>query len=390
MRTRSHAAAWRLCFVLLAMLAALALTACGDDDSGASGADDTAATVADDAAAGGGELVAEAKAAVEEAMGEPAFDAAGAPFDMASNEGKTIWFISPSQAVPYTAAVSKGAEEAAKAAGMRLVVFDGKGRVSEWNKGIQQAVSQQADGIILQAIDPRLVSGAIARAESAGIPIVDSDNGDSDEPLTDGVDAHVTVDYTGIGARWAQYIASEADGEPTKVAVFYDPAFHADQNKIDGLSAELERLCPDCELIVERFAVATFAQDLPGRVQNVLRREPDIGWLVAGFGAQVRYIIQGMRQGGADDVRLVAVSAEPENLELIEDGEMLEADIGVPTDWLGWAQVDELGRLMAGADPAGQRIPVRLFTAENLAQAGDQLYGAIDFRSEFRSGWTAE
>lgn len=388
MRTRAHAA-WRLPLVVIAMLAALALAACGDDSS-SDGGDAATTTVAEEAAADGGALVAEAKAAVEEAMGEPAFDAAGASFDMASNEGKTIWFISPSQAVPYTAAVSEGAKEAAEAAGMRLVVFDGKGRVTEWNKGIQQAVAQKADGIILQAIDPRLVSGAIARAESAGIPIVDSDNGDPDAELTDGVDAHVTVDYTGIGKRWAQYIVSQTGGEPTKVAVFYDPAFQADQNKIDGLTAELERLCPDCELIVERFSVATFAQDLPGRVQNVLRREPDVGWLVAGFGAQVRYIIQGMRQGDADDVRLIAVSAEPENLELIADGEMLEADIGVPTDWLGWAQVDELGRLMAGADPAGQRIPVRLFDAANLEQAGEQLYGASDFRTEFRSGWTAE
>jgi ribose transport system substrate-binding protein len=321
-------------------------------------------------------------------MRAPAFKGPKTPVAMARIRGKSLWFISPTQANVYASTVAAGAQEAAKTAGLKMTVFDGKGSVAEYNKGMEEAITNRADGIILHAINPDLVSGPFEKARTAKIPMVDADNGDPGDALKPGLFAHVTAHYTGLGRVWARYIVWKSGGRPVHVEYFDDPNFPAEFKKFNGLSKELRRLCPTCTLHWEKIPITTLAQSLAGRVVNVLRRKPNTKWVIGGFGGTVRYITLGIRQARAvGKVRLISASAESQNLDAIRKGQILEADIGVPSSWLGWAEVDQLARAVASQRALAENVPLRLFTKANLPATNANLFGKTDFRRNYRKIW---
>ena len=118
--------------------------------------------------------LAEAKAEVEKAMTKPQFVAPGEPFDMNKLKGKHVWIITSTMAVPFVATIAHGVEAAGKAAGVETSLFDGKGDVSEWNRGMAQAVAQHADGIVTIGASPELMKGPTADALKGKIPVVDA------------------------------------------------------------------------------------------------------------------------------------------------------------------------------------------------------------------------
>src|SRR6185437_6135781 len=117
--------------------------------------------------------LAEAKAEVAKAMQKPEFVAPGEPFDISKLKGKHVWIITSTLAVPFVATIAHGVEAAAKVAGLETTLFDGKGDVSEWNRGMAQAVAQHADGIVTVGASPELMKGPTGDALKANIPVVD-------------------------------------------------------------------------------------------------------------------------------------------------------------------------------------------------------------------------
>ena len=107
-------------------------------------------------------------------MQKPHFVAPGEPFDMSKLKGKHVWIITSTLAVPFVATIAHAVEAAAKVAGIETTLFDGKGDVTEWNRGMSQAVAQHADGIITVGASPELMKGPMADALTAKIPVVDA------------------------------------------------------------------------------------------------------------------------------------------------------------------------------------------------------------------------
>jgi hypothetical protein len=63
--------------------------------------------------------------------------------------------------------------------------------------------------------------------------------------------------------------------------------------------------------------------------------------------------------------------------------------MGIPSEMLGWMQVDLIGRALLGNKPQSEGIPVRLLTKGNLGKSDSftALFGKFDFRSAFRTLW---
>ena len=89
-------------------------------------------------------------------------------------------------AVPFVATIAHGVEGAAKVAGIETTLFDGKGDVSEWNRGMAQAVAQHADGIVTVGASPELMKGPTGDALKMNIPVVDAVTADKTAPLAPG------------------------------------------------------------------------------------------------------------------------------------------------------------------------------------------------------------
>ena len=125
---------------------------------------------------------------------------------------KTIALVTINQQALFFNQINDGAKEAAKAAGVDLVIHNANNVESSQNDAIENYITQKVDGIILVAIDVNGVKPAVSAAKKAGIPVVAVDaqipNGDNA--------AFVGVDNTAagaeIGAFFADYVKKDMGG----------------------------------------------------------------------------------------------------------------------------------------------------------------------------------
>ena len=333
--------------------------------------------------------VAAAEAVVQAAERPITFTKPTPNFAMSKNSGKTVWYIAPDMSIPFIATIASGVKAAAAAAGMKAVIFDGKGQVNTFNQGVTEAVSQKASGIILQGINPALVSGPLAQAKAAGIPVIDSLNGDPTQPLASGVLAHVTVNYTEGGKLMADWVIAASKGT-AHVVVFTSSIYTIYQNMVAGFKEEFAKLCPStCKIdAVENVQPTGVATQLCSITSTAISRYPDAKYFVPFYDAMVTYMIPSIQQVHAN-VAIISHDGVTTNLDIIRKGGVQQADVSnPPTAAMGWAEVDEIGRLIAGLKPAPEDLPQQLFVKANVGSSDAGLFsGYANYESEYKSVW---
>ncbi len=336
-----------------------------------------------------GDGVAQAQAAVKQAEQMPRFVSPGESFDIARLKGKHIWIITSTMAVPFVATIAHGVEAAAKVAGIATSLFDGKGDVSEWNRGMEQAVSEHADGIVTVGASPELMKGPTADALAARIPVVDALTADKTAPLVPGTFAHVTISFYHSGQLQADYAIAHSGGK-AHVLIFGDNEFPGEVSRVEGMQHEFSTLCPDCKVIVQDTQVGNLGVRLGRMAQTLLRRSPDVTMVLPTYDAQAIYIVPAISSADlANPPVVVGSDAVDGNLNWIRQGNVQIADVGEPDVWCGWAAVDEIARGMLGMPPVDENIPLRLFVKGNLEGVPNDenaLFGG-NYAAEYRRLW---
>jgi len=365
--------------------AALALTLILTAGIGAGGRIPVASAARPAAASG----VRQAVQAVQTAMQRPKFVEPGSPVAMSKLKGKTIWIITSTLAVPFVATIAHGVQAAAQVAGLSTMLFDGKGNVSEWNRGMTEAVNQGASGIVTVGASPVLMKGPTAAAKKAHIPVVDTLTADQADPLVPGTFAHVSISFYHSGQIQADYTIAESNGR-AQALVFGDNEFPGEVTRVQGMRQQFETLCPACAVTVQDTQVGNLGTALGQLTQTLLRRSPDITWVLPTYDAQAVYVVPALKQANlSSTVKVVSSDAVSSNLDWVRQGTAQVADVGEPDVWCGWAAVDEIARAMLGMPAVNERIPLRLFTRANLAGVADdenKLFGG-DFVTQYKKLW---
>lgn len=193
----------RIALALGLIALAVGIAACGSSDSSTATAGSTATT-----GDGGGGVSAAVSETVKKAMA-PQTEFTGPTEPVAAESGKKIVAITCSSQGYGCVQGAKGVEEAGKELGWSVTVVDGKGDPSVWNEAIRQAIVSKADGIVLLAVDPKLVADGLSRAKAAGIPVIETF-----VPKFSGVqaDGYVTTDHVEGGQILADWITQDSGG----------------------------------------------------------------------------------------------------------------------------------------------------------------------------------
>lgn len=384
---------------LLIVVMALFVVACGDDDE--TGANDTGGTPSASAENG----LEEAQKLVDEFSGPAEFAPEGEPIDVAELRGETgaIHLIAPTLGIPFVQVVSDAFEDAGRTAGVEAVVFDGQNDISQMQRGIEEAIQQDAGAIVLFSLDPVAFAGPLEKAEEAGIPVVSANNGDPDDPLDEGTDANATYSYTEAGNVMAAYAAvrSECDVNAHVITV---SEYRSTKNVAAGFKESLESFCPDAEVAESDARVATLDSEIPSLTKTLISRNPDLNWFAPSIDVIGNFIAPSIRQlGKQDSIHIVSENgALDPNLRWVKKGDVQLGTVGQNNRGLGWAFYDQGLRLAAGAEPADQNIPQKLFTVENLADVPasaledqDELWGVITkggkstaYEDAYREQWS--
>ena len=381
-----HAVGVQRITVALAAVSLLSLAACSEGASSrAAGADNPAIDTS------------EVQAVVDAAQETPTFTKPGPAFDASKASGKTVVNISLNSTVPFNQIVDAAMGEAGKAAGVEVVQFTNQGQTSQWIQGIQSAIAQKADAIVLEGSpDPKLLGPQIAAAREAGIPVISTHLYDEsyveaakkDQPnVTAFVDAH----HYRAGTLMADYAIEHSGGNVN--------AYFVASNEVQpsagiakAFSDELELRCPDtCKATVVNIPISDWATKVPTQVQTALLKDPSINYVVPVFDGMTSFLTTGITQAGkTGDVNIVAYNGTASVMGMIQEENLVVAEIGEPLEWLGWANMDQVLRVLAGEEPlASEKTPLRIFDESNIDEAGTPAnqkdgYGDPD---EFKDGY---
>ena len=141
--------------------------------------------------------------------GEEATSGGGsANVDLTEGSGLTFAMVTHSDEGSFWSVVKKGAEQAAKDQGVKLVWSPSNNDPQKEAQLIDAAISQKVDGLAVSVPNADAIKGSLAKAKSAGIPIITLNSG-ADQFKELGAITHVGQ---------TEKIAGEAAGERLKAA----------------------------------------------------------------------------------------------------------------------------------------------------------------------------
>ncbi len=374
---------------------ALIISACGGDNG--TGTTDAVATTeavaTPDQPTGDVTTTAVSDSCVEEA--ESAVNAARepidvklppTPLDVGELQGKKI-FLLTSQIVELTELMGNGFEAAASALGMEATVFNGRGEVSTWNQAVRQAVSEEYDGIVLLSVQPDLVSEPLEEARSNGMAVIEIFNGSPvpQDQLDERVDAQVTPDFFASGELISTWMFADSGCDAT-AAVFAAPVIGVHADIMQSFEDVFADRCPDCTLYLESIDLSQIATEMETRTPNILQRYPEIDYLVPVFDAAAAFLIPAAQEVGFEG-KVLSHDGVPAHLDLVRSGEQALDVAFPPTEWMGWALVDQLARVILGLEPVDWTVPVQLLDESNIDKLDPLFPSFVDFEEGFKEAW---
>jgi ribose transport system substrate-binding protein len=355
---------------IAAALALLPLSAVACSSSGSSaGSQSSTAGNGATAAAGSCAATATAKLAKE---AEPLNEAMPTtPVPAAQFKGKTVWFIEYDAASPTVAGIASGFREAGSAIGVGARLYDAQGTPSGYNDGINQAVAQGAAAIVMDGVDPSLVTGALRTAAGKHIPVVDILGSSPTAPYPTGLVSHLTFDPVALGAAQADYALAKSG---CKGGVLYSAVqgLQVEDDLVRGAKAEVAALCSSCGFYSTETEPTALATKLSGQVEGELQQHPDIGYVLVGADSMVQYA--GNALTTLSDSRVSVVGVSGTNLPNMIKGQLpyQAADVTyMPLETTGWfamyeglqaaiGQRNELRVAFATVDASNLHVPVEV------------------------------
>ena len=265
--------------------------------------------------------------------------------------GSDYWFLDD---------ITQGAQQAADAAGVTLVVSDAGWAGLSQASQVEDLVTQGVDAIIVATPwDPEPVLPAIEAATAAGIPVLSVDRAIA------GATSYIGTDNV-AGSRMAgEYLFEAMGGSGTVVEIEGDPSWA--QGRTDGFAQALEA-APGITLVGQETA-----RDDPNSarllIADFLGANPEVTGIFVHTDAMTPGALQAVAEAGlTDTVKVVSFDGAPEMLPAVKDG-TLAGTVAQRPDLMG-QQAVEAAILAAAGETLEAFIPVEttLVTADNVDQ----------------------
>ncbi len=382
--------------------ALLLLAACGSSSSSSS----STASGASSASSSGGSSsgVAYAKAQIAAALAIPTFKLKAPSFAMSKIKGKTIFNIPVSSAVTYVASVDQEAAKLAEKYGAKWVEYTNQGTPTQWTAGIDQAIAQHANVIILaQGIAVSLIVPALEKAKAAGIPVVithDFQNGQQSAapptgpgPAVTGLTkAFVNVPFWEAARLEADYVIAQTNGKADDV-IFTSPDVPPSNGITAAMQKEFSTYCPSCKVKVIDVPLADWATKIAPETQSAISADPGVNWITPIYDSMSLFAQQGITAAGkTGSVHIASYNGTPAVMKLIQDGSIMSMDVGENITWLAYATLDQVGRVITGAPiiaSGNEETPLRVFSKSNIDEAGKPPTPDLGYGTAYATGYGA-
>jgi ribose transport system substrate-binding protein len=332
--------------------------------------------------------VAAAQAHIDAYSGIPEFVAPGEPFDArACMAGKSIMTVPASSAIPFVKTIADHKDALAEELGFEHAQWENQGNPTQWIQGMEYAGNNGFDAIsLLAGADPRFFEPQVRAAQAKGVKVVTSHLTGLELEAPAGVDANTAIDYKTAGELMADWTIAQTGAKTNALIIVSNEALSTD-SLVDGLTEAFAK-CPDCEYEIVNVPIVDWATRIQPTVQGKLQANPGINYVIPIYDSMSTFVTPAIAiSGKRDSVKVATFNGTPFVLDLIREG-AVEMNIGENLDWIAHAMLDAEMRLLCGLDPiVDSKVPLRVFTAENISEVGNPAEASSGYGDAYVEGY---
>jgi ribose transport system substrate-binding protein len=295
--------------------------------------------------------------------------------------------------VPFIAQATNSTAGALKQAGVTAQQYPSQGQLSQIQQAFGNAISAKDDAIGLFSVSPGTIGPQLTASANAGVPAVIGHVTPNGTPLAPHAAAQTTGPFDEAARLMADYVIANSKGHADVLVVTSNEQMPA-PGMVKAINDELHKYCGSgCATTTVNVAIADWAQKLQSQVQSSLIANPKINYILPLFDSGVQFVLPGITAAGATNrVKVATFNGTPFVLDDIAKGNIVIADVGESTRWLGRALADQLFRVVTGTTPlVNEHTPYRIFDKSNVNDAGSpaqlgQGYGSGDI-SGYNKVW---
>ena len=147
-------------------------------------------------------------------------------------------------------------------------------------------------------------------------------------------------------------------------------------NGIAAAEQGIQEVLPGLQGDGRRVPLAQWGTKIAPDVQSAVGADPNLTWITPLYDSMALFAQQAITAAGkVGKVHIASYNGTPAAMKLIQSGgKIMAMDVGENIQWLAYATVDQVSRAVLGAPiiaNGNEETPLRIFTAKNIAQAGN-------------------
>ncbi len=237
----------------------------------------------------------------------------------ATNENKKMVLITMDSLDEHWLSVKKGAEEKAAELGGIDIVFrapTGKVDPNEQTRMVEDAITEQADAILLAPSDASALAPVVDRAVQSEIPVVIIDSSVD----TEGYLTFLATDNYAAAGQAADKMA-ELTGEKGKVAIIMaQPGASTTIKRTKGFEDKIKEKYPEMSVITIQYSNGDKSLAL-NQATDIMTANPDLVGFYAGNEGSTVGVARAIKEAGkVGEIKLVGFDKSADIIEGIESG----------------------------------------------------------------------
>ncbi|HEY4090802.1 MAG TPA: ribose ABC transporter substrate-binding protein RbsB [Luteibacter sp.] len=292
----------------------------------------------------------------QQGPGESAPSAASTAGGAAAGGKAVIGLALSTQNNPFFVELKDGAQKAADAAGVQLVVVDAQDDPARQISSVEDLIQKRVSVILLNPTDSSALAGAVQSAQRANIPVITLDRG------VDGAEvaSHIASDNIAGGKMAADYLAKQLGGKGNIIELQGVAGTSAARERGKGFDDEIATT--GMKVVAQQPANFDRAQGLSVS-ENLLQGNSDVQAIFAQNDEMALGAVQALA-GKSKKVLVVGFDGTPDGKKAVQDGNMA-ATVAQQPEEIGRLGIETAKKLI-DKQPVDKSIavPLKLLTKE--------------------------
>ena len=218
---------------------------------------------------------------------------------------------------PFFVTLRDGAQAAADALGVTLVVVDSQDSSATEASNIENLIAQGVDAILVNPTDADAIVPSIEAANAAGIPVFTVDRSSAGGEVV----GHIASDNVAGGMMAARLLCMKLGGAGNVVELEGIAGTSAARDRGQGFNDFMAASCPGVTIVARQTANFNRAEGL-SVFENILQAQPDIAGVFAHNDEMILGAIEAARAANRTGITFVGFDAIDDAVAAVNDGSL--------------------------------------------------------------------